>query len=512
MKTFCEKHISIIGGVLLLIIMVSISFLKGGVHGDELFTFALANSETWPMASIVDFNIYNGEEFFNDSFSAVDNEFNYKNTYEKQASDVHPPMYYYIIHTLCSIFSNPKNLVAVGLGWNIFMAICVYFIMNKIVNVFIENKTYSAIISLLFCLTFGILDGVYFMRMYVWLLFLYMTIFYLFIKYEPKVKRPAYFYVLLYVITAIGGLTHYFYIPYIGVISLVFGILLLRYKKVLDFFVGIVSVLGGLLTSYLLFPEMEYHIFQGYRGAEAIGYIKAEGFRGNVLFYIDLINQYLFGGAIVIIAIIIIAGLIVNRKKLDFKIKNLDRYIIMVATMIIMVIAIMKAAPYQETRYMYAIYYMIFLAVYLPLYNILGKVQGKSQVIFVAVLAITTLIAFRNPIPKLYLEGNDNSKAIETYCEDDSICVYVYNIYNRWIMHDNMLDINEFENVMFIGSNKVNYINQNLFEKYDNIVLYLDSSISIEASTLLEQIRTRGDRDNITELFEFGYSKTYLIN
>ena len=513
MKGFCEKHIGVVAGVVLLVILVGVSFLKGGMHEDELFTFGLANSNTWPMTSINDYSVYNGEEFFNKNFSVIDNEFNYKNTYEKQAADVHPPMYYYIIHTLCSIFSNPKCLVIVAIGWNIFMALCVYFVMNKIVNIFIEDKKFSTIISLFFCLTLGMLDGIYFARMYVWLLFLYMMIFYLFIKFEPKKKRPIYFYILIYVITVLGCLTHYFYIAYIGIISLIFGILLLRHKKVVDFLVGIAAVVGGFFTAYYLFPEMKYHIFESYRGTEAIGNIKGEGFRGNILFFLDIINQYLFGGALAIITIIIIVGIIINRKKIDFKIKNLDRYIIMLFTMVMMAIAVMKAAPLQESRYMFGIYYMVFLAVYLPMYNILVRGQGRSKGVFVATLVIATLISFRFPIPNLYLEGNDNSEAIKPYCGENSICLYIYEPNNRWRMLNNMLDVNEFENVMFVSHNNAKYLKQKLVEKYDNIVLYLDSSpnIVLDEDSLTEQMRVEGDRDNITHLFDFGYTETYLI-
>ena len=91
------------------IILISISistiymFVKLGYHEDEILTFNLANSSKELKVD----GEWNTDKDFKEYLITGGNRFNYANVYEKQVEGAaHPPLYYGIVHTICSLFPN----------------------------------------------------------------------------------------------------------------------------------------------------------------------------------------------------------------------------------------------------------------------------------------------------------------------------------------------------------------------------------------------------------------------
>ena len=93
-----------------LIILLLLQFLlclhfgneKAGFHEDEIATYGLANSPDgiWPTWGINQWR--SGEEYKNSFLVNQNTRFSYTMVYENQEKDVHPPLYYMIIHTISS--------------------------------------------------------------------------------------------------------------------------------------------------------------------------------------------------------------------------------------------------------------------------------------------------------------------------------------------------------------------------------------------------------------------------
>lgn len=101
---------------------------KEGFFADELYSYGLSNSDYAPFLSWY----YNGERAYSGtsaehiysredfmSYVAVQEgqRFDYASVYYNQTQDVHPPVFYFLLHTVCSLF--PGSFTKwTGLGLN----------------------------------------------------------------------------------------------------------------------------------------------------------------------------------------------------------------------------------------------------------------------------------------------------------------------------------------------------------------------------------------------------------
>ena len=87
--------------------------------------------------------------------------------------------------------------------------------------------------------------------------------------------------------TLLGVLTHYYYIFYIAMLYLIFGVKYIKNKeyKALEYYTT--SMLGAGIISLIIFPYMIKHMFFGYRGQGVISNLT------NIPKFIGSITQYL---------------------------------------------------------------------------------------------------------------------------------------------------------------------------------------------------------------------------
>ena len=84
-------------------VFIAVGNLKLGFNVDEIYTFGLSNhqySESHSLhLSLIDGISYDGEEIWK-AYTEVseDGRFDYSNVFENQTHDVHPPLYYVLIH------------------------------------------------------------------------------------------------------------------------------------------------------------------------------------------------------------------------------------------------------------------------------------------------------------------------------------------------------------------------------------------------------------------------------
>ena len=87
------------------ILMVAKGYEKDFFHVDEALTFMLANSEYGLEVPEKYKNEWRpGSDYYDLLTVSADNTFNYKQVYINQTNDVHPPLYYFVIHTVSSFF------------------------------------------------------------------------------------------------------------------------------------------------------------------------------------------------------------------------------------------------------------------------------------------------------------------------------------------------------------------------------------------------------------------------
>lgn len=496
--------------ILLLIILIIVATQKSGWHVDEYCTFLLSNTSRGELSSLKSGDTYSGEEFFNKLFVVNDGtRFNVSNVFDNQVKDVHPPLYYLIVNMLCSIFSDADSLQVIGLGINIVLAVLCYFIFIKILDLFTNDNHVSVVISFLFCLSYAFLNTVMFMRMYMLLMLFTTLLIYTLLKYPPTaVRHPVGFYISLFLISVLGCLTHYYYIILFCSACFVYGILLIRCKKIKELVCGIFAAVSSLGVALLVFPAMYDHIFKGYRGTGSFEKAKSVEFISDLSEYIKIIDDYLFGGILLILLVCIIFALSLQ-DKVSFRNQNTDKYILLVVPAIISFLLVAKTAPYQKERYVSYIFFCFYFFVFILLYKIF-RFYRKQAWISVLLIGIICLIGNLDcyPLTMQYKEEKINRDTIASLNCANTLCLYFYTN-SKWKIRANCLELKELDEIIFYSSEDYADIDYGELEAYDNLILYIPSDGSVDSivQTISEQSGKTSE-----QLFSFGYTKAFLFN
>lgn len=265
---------------------------KVGFHIDELWSYSFANSLensslnlllklSWPYSpignldskfSMVDLsNNFNNKwttgKFFNEYLTVQPNErFSYLKVMEHKTFDSHPPIYDWILHTICSFFPDSFSKWY-GLSINF-----VSFILSQFLLFKISRKLFSEKIALLCAFFYGFsaasVNTFIFIRSYGLMVFLFLLTTHLFLKTFDSSNLP-FSAISISLIIAIGALTHYFYMIYAFYIATVFDIIcLLKKKYKLFWWVSLASILG-IILAYLVFPE-GFHVLTSSKMSQVV--------------------------------------------------------------------------------------------------------------------------------------------------------------------------------------------------------------------------------------------------
>ena len=157
--------VTIILSVLVVFIGIFIMSKKQDLDFDEVGSFGLANN-TYQL-DIEDYKIYTGEEILL-KYAAVKSgeEFNVKNVFFNQTMDTHPPIFYLILNFVCSLRKNTFSMWY-GLIINLILMIALFWEMRYVFDLVISDKNMSTILSLISFFTYGFINELVFIRMYV---------------------------------------------------------------------------------------------------------------------------------------------------------------------------------------------------------------------------------------------------------------------------------------------------------------------------------------------------------
>lgn len=254
--------------------------LKSNLHLDEQWSYAHANSSQGAfLTSRVDnffrasdmaplFNRWINFPYFNDYLTVQPNEmFKYSHIWDNLKVDVHPPLYYILLHTVSSFFVDNINKWH-GAGLNIAIWVALLFVLYKLADLIFKDKFIALVVVSFYAFSMVGLNTVLFIRMYALQTLLAVCLTYqVLLMLEDKgisKKRMG----LIFLFSALGNLTHFNSLIFSFIVSVCGGIYLLRqrdYRKLVAF--GFAMFLGFVLL-LILFPYSNDIIFNSARGKE----------------------------------------------------------------------------------------------------------------------------------------------------------------------------------------------------------------------------------------------------
>lgn len=322
-QTAQEKKLYIICFVIIWAVQMVAAFyfctVKQGFHEDEYYTY-------YSTARTNGFYVEDGQwmsrETYRDEFVVLPGQqFQYGLVKQVQSWDVHPPVYYWVFHTVASLVPGVFSKW-IGLSVNLFfhginivlLAYLSYLISNR-------NRALSLIITLFYGLTPAAISGVVFIRMYEMLTMWVLICAILHVRavrgfdsdgrmsgVSPGKLSVRHFLMPIAVVTYLGFLTQYYYFIFLFFIGAAFCVRLLWHDRNLWNCLRYgVSQFIAFVLAYLTYPSFPGQMFHGQRGAQATeNFFDLSNTTERLQFFWNLLDKYVFGKTLVWLLLVLV--------------------------------------------------------------------------------------------------------------------------------------------------------------------------------------------------------------
>lgn len=490
-----NRYYSIIYYVIFSLLMIIVLHKKVAFHIDEYLSYGLANAVNQGAIAIdwgISYDSNAIDRLFSNYLSADSNaRFNFSNVWNNQAMDVHPPLFYAVLHTISSFFPETFSPWYAG-AINIIFALLTLYILRKLSNDLFQASFFTNILSITFILSAEILSATSFFRMYIVALFFVTLLTYIFVTMiDNNSNWKNYFF--LFITSVLCALTHYYCVVYLVFICLVYGVWLLTQKtwKPLFTFIGTMALAGA--TAIAIFPAMLQHVFSGYRGTNSIDNLTNTSINDYIerltTFY-EIFNQKLLGGMLPFIVILLIIIIILSHTTSIFKhsvVINkpiILKWCLIIIPSLLYFFLIAKIAVYNSERYMVPIYATTFLSFIGILFYITKKVCPLSaQNICLIIICIVMVInGWQNENwPHLYLNSQKDFEKISVY--ENTECLVIYDSLHS--IQTAYEELRMFNNISFIDKYNYYWIAEWECTKENELIVITDNLSNNELENIL---------------------------
>ncbi len=362
--------------------------------------------------------------------ASKNNRFNIASVYYNQRGDVHPPLFYLLLHFLCSIFYGTFSKWF-GLSLNILYMLLALILIWKITSRYLGSQIVGYMSIIAYGFSLGFIDTAVFIRMYALFTLLALFFFYMNLKladgeftFNRKLR------VELILATLLGYMTHYYFVLYaigVAVVMCIWMACTQKWKSLLSY---ILTLMGSAVIGIIIWPFSIKHVFFGYRNAGALQALDEKRFYFDKFRWMfEYVFQGIFGGhawVFPVILLLIVAGLgIARAKKVPLGIISLITIPVLFYTM-----AVSQIVPYLDGRYVMCSYPFIVMicisGIYYTVrrfcnrYNILPKKLPEYSVIFLGIMFLLTSNSFARTSNYLYIGGQETIEIPE-----HTVCIYV---------------------------------------------------------------------------------------
>ena len=330
---------------------------KSGMHEDEFYSYYSSNRTNGFYAEHTV-----STEVMLDELKVLDGcGYNFPLVKEVQSWDVHPPIYYFVLHFVCSltsgIFSKWQGLVI-----NLICLAISIILMKRLGTIMLpDNPLLVDIAVMTWGLSPALLSGVVFIRMYMLLTVWILAVTLLHVKKIPDLR----FWILLWILTFLGFMTHYYFLIWLVFLGGAWNVILildsvklrkLRNSSLRDAsntdpasekphhelhpvssegnrplihptIIYVMVELSCAAVCYLFYPAFPAQMFKGQRGAQATGnFFDLSNTWDRLCFFASKINHLGFGSGLWILLGLILIIYNLKLMKTDGRLKYQNSY------------------------------------------------------------------------------------------------------------------------------------------------------------------------------------------
>ncbi len=405
-KRLCAICLSVI------LLLAGINFFywagqKEGIHCDEAYTYGLSNyEEDFFFKTYTDSTNtikWNTKEDI-DRYLTTNNEhrFEYDKVYYNQINDVHPPLYYLIVHTISSFFPRSGSYY-IGIIPNILFTLGTCVLLYLIVAFIFKKRFMALLATVFFAFSVNSVNMVIYIRMYAMLTFFTTAAVLLHFKFAENnynfTKSTA---ILMALVVFLGAYSQYYFLIFLFALAFFTVVSMLirgEYKKIFKY-TGLMALTGGIYLA--LWPAAISHIFKSGRGVEAFDNVSNSSSLKNAVNYIDIFNSSIGSlviGIVVMALVTCIAFFLVRAYKNKFIHINLNsrhKNIFMCClTIVFYFFLVAKVAPYQTDRYIAPIFPLICMLSISVMYKAIALILGifsKREFRYTGIIVFVILV------------------------------------------------------------------------------------------------------------------------
>lgn len=546
---------------------------KQGFHEDEYYTY-------YSTARTNGFYVEDGqwmdrETYRNEFVVLPGQQFQYGLVKQVQSWDVHPPVYYWVFHTVASMVPGVFSKW-IGLSVNLFFH-GINLILLTYLSYLVSNRNMAVAftVTLFYGLTPAAVSGVVFIRMYEMLT---MWVFLCAVLHVKAVKKKENgsagieecsqgklsvkgFLLPIGVVTYLGFLTQYYYFIFLFYIGIAFVVYLLwRDRNIRNILRYAVCQMTAFVLAYLTYPSCLGQMFRGQRGAQATeNFMDLSNTAERFRFFCDLLDEYVFGKMLVwlLLAITVLTVTVyamTGRHRITDADEAADRaresctdaaFWMLIFAVLGYFLTVSKTALLlgnTSNRYQLPVYGMIVLLIFDAVYCLWKKCvhgkkvpdaggfmksQGQAEVssgkaarkrsgyLTVAAVIVCLLVDMRGlaggKVVFLYPEDEEHIEFAKERAKTDTPVVYIYQSGAEWCIWDVTDELLEYPEVYFAAADSEGLIEDDRIAQAEELVVYVADGV--DADVQLDRIA--GSAGNLTGngelVFEEKYCNVYYI-
>lgn len=526
---------------------------KQGFHEDEFYTY-YSTARTYGL-TVEDGVWMEHDAYFNEFVVLEGQGYQYGLVKLVQSWDVHPPVYYWIFHTVCSLFPGQFskwfglgiNLIAFGIS--LFLLWILALLVTK------NNEKTAWMVCLFYGFTPAAMSSVVFIRMYALLtVFVYLcailhlkaigccgtadnanALFSVRIPSEkPKEKtdsKPSNklsikkFLLPLMAVTYLGFLTQYYYFIFLFFMALAFCLYLLwKDRNLWNCIRYGCSVGTAFLLAYLTYPSCLGQMFRGQRGAQATGnFFDVSNTLMRLQFFWRLLDGYVFGEMLpVFLGILLLLMLFAIRKHLKISQEKNWAYRLLLFTVFGYFFAVSKTALLlgnTSVRYQTPIYGMVVLLLFDAIEKVWktcrNRVDEKKERLLLPAVALICLLLnmvglLSDHVVFLYPESAEQVAFAKESAARNIPVVYLYDAGQSWCVWDSADEFFEYDRIYFASQSDKEPIPDDTIAGSKELVVYLSNTAEREEQ--LQRILDSAPHLNSYELrYEEKYCEVYYF-
>ena len=509
---------------------------KDALYCDEVMSYGLANSENY--AFLDKFTLrktydsgWATKDFFENYVTVDKNKpFSFKAAYKNQETDVHPPLYYILLHT-ASYFTDTFSKWP-GLILNLIMLIFVDFAFFYISKFFFKEKIYALYPIILWSCSEVTLSSIIFIRMYV--LLTLETLCYIAINinlFKNNFKTSKKELILLFLCFVCGGLTHYFFYIFTFFFSTFYLLYALYIKKIKAILCYVSTVLFACETNLLLFPATLYHLLGTSVGIRTINPIvnnkvETHWFMNavNGMHHLPKISFLAYGISVLLLAMIFFIDNYYNDNAKTFNENKKQKTfisLILLLSISCTMLMVMYISPFFSERYIYNLFPLLYLLLTLASYYVCINLNIPFKIYGIILIVLNLIQLNPENVDWTYdYFKNDLAKIRSIHGYD----LLQYN--NGWLKHDNTsyvtnsytaLDFKfNFDETYYFDEHDIPNLKKilNIRKSKNNVIISLTANVYLDEEKLnkiFNDIFNYTDFSQYEFLFEFLNTKYFIL-